>query len=111
MRKLILIALIAISGLVAVPVASAATVNPQVYVQQNDRRYRSERWRGDYVTRYQYVWVRDRQGKVFRYVYRVVFNRRGELIDRQYVGRERVRQYDGRRERETGLRFNIFLDF
>lgn len=106
MRKLIIIALIVISGFVSVPAVSAQyPEQPGIY------RGQKRGWNKPHTIRYQQLYFRTSRGRVYRDIYRCSYNRRGSLVDRQFVRRERVRRYEGMNERQTGLQFNIFLDF
>jgi hypothetical protein len=102
MKKLIIIALIVISGFVSAPV-----VNAQYPEQPGIYRGHRRGWDRQYVTRYEQRYVRSR-GRVYREVYRCTYTRSGRLINRYFIRRERLSRYN---DRDNGLTFNVFLRF
>jgi hypothetical protein len=117
MKKIIGLSLLLLSGLMFVPTVNAQ-YQDRVYRQdgynrqQRDRRYNRDYDRQVYVVNeYRYVRIGRR---VYRETYRSTYTRRGRLVNRVLVNRERMSRYDrydGRDFQREGLRFNIFLRF
>lgn len=127
MKKLIVLGLLMVSGMVFVPTVEAqyqdrnrGRANRQDDCRQNDRRDRRNR-RGIYrrhqnytytvVNEYRYVRLGRR---LYREIYRCTYDPYGRLVSRMLVGRERVRRYEHyNREMFTDndISFNIFIGF
>lgn len=79
--------------------------------QGRNRRWRNNRHNLYVVNEQRYIQVRRR---VYREVYQSTYTRRGMLVHRVLVSRERVQRYDHYNNndyRREGLRFNVFLRF
>lgn len=117
MKKIIGLGLLLFSGLLFVDTANAQ-YQDRVYRQdgynrqQRDRRYNRDYDRQVYVVNeYRYIRVGRR---VYRETYHSTYTRRGRLVNRILINRERVSRYDRYNDRDfrnEGLRFNIFLRF
>jgi|SRR6476661_2526496 len=127
MKKIILISAFILTMLAGTNFAQTnypQTRDRQVYQNRQDDDYNRGRHRGwdnrrnnrvsVYVVNEQrYIQVGNR---VYREVYRSTYTRNGQLISRQLISRERVRQYDNYnqrdyRNRNNGIRFNVYLRF
>jgi hypothetical protein len=117
MKKIIGLGLLLASGIIFAPTVNAQ-YQDRIYRQdgynrqQRDRRYDRDYDRQVYVVNeYRYV----RYGRrVYRETYRSTYTRRGRLVSRVLVNRERIYRYDRYNDRDfrnEGLRFNIFLRF
>lgn len=112
MKKLILSAIMALSLLVAIPVA---TVNAQEWGMQERQEHRHrmyhrhwgehDRWM---YTRqeYRYVRVGDR---VYKETYDCVYNRYDELMYRRLISRQNMGYYNDYDRNK--FKFNVFLNF
>ena len=117
MKKLIGLSLLAVTFLFAgsVSAQNRQYQNPQdrnwEYNQRQDRG-RHEGWRKHRDFNQVYVTYRVRYvqyfGQVYKETWRFTENRFGQVLSRELVKRERVRNYDRNR---NGFKFNVFLRF